>query len=668
VVRFAETWHRRLTVEQPGDPVEGLRLHHGALLLRALEVRGALRDGALGRAARQADPAAAIAAVFEGARGRFGDVFAAGRVGSGAVEGFQALIEALSAPGMTRALAAAPIEALGQAYEQCLAVSRGGARKAAGVYYTPPAIARGLVEKTVGALIGEGREPASLRIIDPACGAGAFLVGAYDRLLAGQLEYLLGLPESERGDRVVGAALGVAERRRILETCLFGIDLDPHALEVARLSLVLRMLEGEGDRLAAPMGGAALGERLVVGDALAVSWVRSMPLHPDPPPAERGDGQMWRLPGGGFDVVIGNPPWGQKAIEASEARKRELREAYPSCRGIFDWFRPFVELGVRLVRSGGAWGMVLPDIVLLKNYEPTRRLLLEELALTEIEWLGMAFDGAVIDAVTIAGRKRPAATGHRVHVVVSEPASELDHGIRQADFLANPRCTFNLLLTAERRGVLDRLAGAPRLGDFFEAHEGIHSGNIRSELFVASRVDESCRELIFGRDELRPHVLRWNGRFVRLSAVPARRSRERYANLGRREWHEQDKVLVRRTGDRIIAAVDGLGRFASNNFFLITPHTEHLLSLHGLSALLNSALMTWIFRAVEPRKGRAFAEVKIKHLVDLPIPSPGRSECKTLNALGEERATSGNERAAELDAAIDAAALALFGLEDAPLT
>lgn len=681
LVSFAQDWHQRLSNASPETmgTDAGLRLTHGLMLLRVLESRGIAHDGQLSPAINPSDYEANLVEVFAQARRRFGAVFALREEFAASVQ-FPEMadyIKTLYSPGTTRMLQAAPIQALGHSYEQCLAVSHHGSRKAGGVYYTPGPVVRRVVQQTVGEVLSSQseREPLSLRVVDPACGTGAFLLGVYDRLLAAQLQYLLNAPAAEQRGRVRyrsgSPCLVEEERRRVLEECIFGVDLDEHALEVARLSLFLMML-GDGDRrqldLFRTPEAPALDGNLTVGNSLLTQRMLSrLPAEQDCARAaiavDWGSG-FPSVGTRGFDVVIGNPPWGQKAITASDDLKQSLRDEFPTCRGIFDWFRPFVELGLRITREGGFFGMVLPDIVLLKNYEPTRKLLLDELAMTEIEWLGMAFSGATIDAVTISGKKAVTTADHRVHVVVSEPSNQLDHYIRQADFARNPRCAFNLFLTDEKRKILQRLEKAPRLGDFFEVHEGIHSGNIRSELFVDSRVDDSCRELLFGRDELRPYSLRWAGRFVRLSAIPEKRTAERYANLGRMSWYEQEKLVVRRTGDRITAAVEPHGRFASNNFFVVIPCGEHALSLYGLCALLNSSFMTWLFRTVEPRKGRAFAEVKIKHLVEFPI--PGRtvgSACELLNKLGTERQRVDDQVAHELDARIDAAVLEFFDLE-----
>ena len=350
-------------------------------------------------------------------------------------------------------------EELGELYESRLGGRR--VRRRGGAYYTPAPLVEHVLDGTLRVAIREGQRRSLPTVLDPACGAGAFLVRAYRRLLE---EYARRRP------------LRPADRKRILLNCIHGVDIDPGAVEVTRRSLRLVLAEeGGAGRGALP----DLSRNIRCGDALlGIEWACE------------------------FDVVIGNPPWGQKGIDKDDDRIRRLRERFESLGGIFDLFRPFVELGIRLTRVGGRFGMVLPDIVLLKNYEATRRHMLDKLTLTAIDWWGMAFDGAVIDAATICGVKECAPAGHRVKVAIRDPADPLAHEIPQADFVRNPRCTFNLRLTTDKRAVLDRLADRPRIGDFFEIHEGVHSGNIRSELFVDGRVDASCRKLLFGRGEI----------------------------------------------------------------------------------------------------------------------------------------------------------------------
>ena len=346
---------------------------------------------------------------------------------------------------------------------------------------------------------------------------------------------------------------------------------------------------------------------------------------------------------GGFDVVLGNPPWGQKRMAENHAVANFIRSNYQSVAGIFDWFRPFVEKGLSLLRNGGRYGLVLPDTILLKDYETTRRRLLENTTIQSITWWGAAFASATIDVVTIAGTCGLATKDHSVKVAVRDPLNPLSHEIRQEDFWANPRLTFNLHLTQEKRKAIKSLQKYPAMGDFFEIHEGVHSGNIRAQLFVSEKTDSSCRPVIVKGREISPYRLDWDGTYIRIDAVPPRKTPKAYANLGKRSWHEQDKLLVQRTGDRIIAAVDREKRFSSNNFFIIFPKRCSALELDGLCAMLNSSPMTWLFRTIEPREGRAFAELKIKHLEQFPLPlladgSPSDADgVNLLNFLGQER-------------------------------
>jgi hypothetical protein len=342
---------------------------------------------------------------------------------------------------------------------------------------------------------------------------------------------------------------------------------------------------------------------------------------------------------GGFDVVLSNPPWGQKTISADSKTKHFMLTVFPSSRGIFDFFRPFLELAIRLTRLGGWVGLVLPDILLLKNYEATRVFVLRNTSINKIDWWPQPFSSAVIDVITMALRRGSTPAGHQLTARVHEGNRATTLLIPQQDFWENDRRTFNLFLTEEKRRLLEHLRRLPCMADFFDIHEGVHSGNIRHELFVPVEVDSTCRPLILSGSEVQPYCIRWAGNFIRLAALPERRTRQRYANLGRREWHAGVKVIVRRTGDKITAAVDDNGYYVSNNLFLILARDSCGLDLWGLCAFLNSSFATWFLRTIEPREGRAFAEVKIKHLRRLPLPESVAQigECARLNSLGAQR-------------------------------
>ena len=125
-------------------------------------------------------------------------------------------------------------------------------RKAGGVYYTPTYIVEYIVKNTVGKLC-ENRTPRqlnSLRILDPACGSGSFLLGAYQYLLDYHRDWYQkdGLQKHTREiyqGRGGQWYLTIQEKKRILLNNIYGVDIDPQAVEVTKLSLLLKVLEGE---------------------------------------------------------------------------------------------------------------------------------------------------------------------------------------------------------------------------------------------------------------------------------------------------------------------------------------------------------------------------------------------------------------------------------------
>ncbi len=220
--------------------------------------------------------------------------------------------------------------------------------------------------------------------------------------------------------------------------------------------------------------------------------------------------------------------------------------------------------------------MVLPDVVLLKDYIETRKLLLERLSIRAIDWWGMPFADAVIDAATIVGAKAPPQDGHMVSAVVHDPEAPVAQEMRQADFWSNPRLVFNLHLTPEKRAVLQRAGAMPAarglsLRSTKEFIAATFATNFSWKAFWTKAADR-C---IFGRDEIQPYLLRWNGKYIRLNTVPQQKTKERYANAGNPDWYATDKLLVRRTGDYVLAAVDRRAAVCEQQLF-------HRLSQAGM--------------------------------------------------------------------------------------
>ncbi|HVT28930.1 MAG TPA: DNA methyltransferase, partial [Lacipirellulaceae bacterium] len=262
--------------------------------------------------------------------------------------------------------AALPADILGQVYEQFLGKvirltpghrakieEKPEVRKAGGVYYTPTYIVNYIVENTVGKLV-EGKTPHEvggltatfkaakggrpLTVLDPACGSGSFLIVAYQYLLDWYLKQYTEVDAPEKhargaNPRIYQSSTGdwrltTAERKRILLAHIYGVDIDYQAVEVTKLSLLLKALEGETKESVARMlfhkerALPDLSDNIKCGNTIVESDFNSGRQHDlfDNDQVMRINAFDWDSKHGfpeifngrdkGFDAVIGNPPWG----------------------------------------------------------------------------------------------------------------------------------------------------------------------------------------------------------------------------------------------------------------------------------------------------------------------------------------------------------------------
>jgi hypothetical protein len=337
-----------------------------------------------------------------------------------------------------------PTEILGQVYEQFLgkvirltAAHRADVedkpevRKAGGVFYTPAYIVDYIVKKTVRELI-KGKTPhdiASLRVLDPACGSGSFLLGAYQLLLDWHrdwyiehlvpvlADYPATLPEvgallPEPGKRGTADCendlpiykkcnadpsklrsdwrLTTAERKRILLNNIHGVDIDPQAVEVTKLSLLLKVLEEENEenvarqlKLFAERALPSLHHNIRCGNSLvAPDYFDQKQVHPfNFDERKRVNPFDWHagfpdvMKAGGFDIVIGNPPYVRQ--ESLKEQKEYYQSRYAVYQGTADLYAYFIEKGISLLRPGGIFSYIVANKWMRANYgKPLRRFLL----------------------------------------------------------------------------------------------------------------------------------------------------------------------------------------------------------------------------------------------------------------------------------------------------
>jgi len=220
-------------------------------------------------------------------------------------------------------------------------------RKSQGIYYTPLFIVKYIVQQTLGEALKHHPNPLKIRVLDPACGSGSFLIEAFDFLYD---YFKTAIPnEQER-------------RQHILTENLYGVDLDEQATEVTRLNLLLRA-SYERHRLP-ELPHIKVGNSLVTDN-------KDIP-----------DNFDWQFAfkdifdEGGFDVIIGNPPYVRQETLGDDF-KNHVRDTYPDVyAGTADLYVYFIQRGLSLLKSDGYLGYILPNKWLCANYgKPLRRFL-----------------------------------------------------------------------------------------------------------------------------------------------------------------------------------------------------------------------------------------------------------------------------------------------------
>ena len=295
-------------------------------------------------------------------------------------------------------------------------------RKAGGVYYTPTYIVDYIVKNTVGKLCERKtpRQISSLRILDPACGSGSFLLGAYQYLLDYHRDwYEKDGPRKHTQEIYQGYGgqwhLTTRQKKRILLNNIHGVDIDPQAVEVTKLSLLLKVMEGENQdtlekqmKLFKERALPDLGSNIKCGNSLiGPDFYQGKQMNLlDNEEVYRINAFNWEkefpeiMKGGGFDTVIGNPPYIriQTMKEWAPSEVEIYKEHYTSAsKGNYDIYVVFVERGMSLLNKSGRLGFILPHKFFNAQYgEALRALLSKGKHLAEVVHFGdhQVFAGA----------------------------------------------------------------------------------------------------------------------------------------------------------------------------------------------------------------------------------------------------------------------------------
>ncbi|MCK9409419.1 MAG: Eco57I restriction-modification methylase domain-containing protein [Bacteroidetes bacterium] len=362
-----------------------------------------------------------------------------------------------------------PISILGSIYERFLGKvvhatekrvkveEKPEVRKAGGVYYTPEYIVRYIVKETVGKLLyndtstsakekshpeqasvtnaskdaSTGKTPeqiATMAFADIACGSGSFLIEVYTQVLDYHLQYYLQHPETAGKDvlfeRDGKKYLTLKKKKEILTNNVYGVDIDFQATEVTQLSLYLKMLENATMNEAHQFGMFKetilpdLRQNIICGNSLIGRDILEGELfstidEAHLKPMNYGDVFPKIMKRGGFDVVVGNPPYVRiQNLQTEIAQIDYLKRKYVAASaGNFDLYSVFLERALAFLKHDGKLGYIVPHKFFNSNYgRPLRGLLAKGNHVSKIVHFGdiQIFMGATTYTVLIFLEKRGA--------------------------------------------------------------------------------------------------------------------------------------------------------------------------------------------------------------------------------------------------------------------
>ncbi|HTV24214.1 MAG TPA: hypothetical protein VMG12_36230 [Polyangiaceae bacterium] len=535
-----------------------------------------------------------------------------------------------------------------------------GRRRTSGAHYTPWPLCVELVERTLTPLVAALPEPRStslltLRVCDPAMGAGAFLIAATRYLGDVLLDAWRRERRAESAPETAQPEMQAAERLALARSAIAthvirGVDKNRVAVSIARQALC-SLLGKEHE----------FGARLCAGDALLGAIGSRSPAAPG---GANNDGLSWagafedvfQRDNPGFDAILGNPPWVAYVGRAAQPLAPELAAFHAANNPAFRRYRTlhglFVYRSAELLRAGGRLGLVLPTSVAdLAGYAPTREA---HDALCSVDrelpdWGDGAFDGVFQPCMALLSTRRALATEALASSGVDAAASSAAPGARVWP-LRNDQ------LGATERRLLERLARLPRLPPEAFGERGFQT--TEDDLAHLAR-------LPLPRP---PHsiALREGADIGEFRALPPQLFADA-SRLGSRlrkpaDW-QQVKLLIRQTARFPMAALsDGLGFRNSILAGFETPG----LSAALLLGLLNSALLRWLHYTQQRDARQGMPQLKVGHLRALPAPPSDAGQARAaVERLALRLGVTNGGIDAGVRAELDAAVCAAFGLDAA---
>jgi len=607
-----------------------------------------------------------------------------------------------------------PVEILGSIYERFLGkiihfkrktknghsveiIEKSEVQKAGGVYYTPSYIVDYIVKEVIGKKI-ENSTPekvSNLKICDPACGSGSFLVGAYQYLLDWHLDYYYGeerLELSEKKGLIYKDSksheykLSIEEKRRILLNNIYGVDIDGQAVEVTKLSLFLKLLENEGKALSKDgqaslfktsevkkilpelTGNIKCGNSLIGRDYYNEKNLTLLGIEEQ----KRVNAFDWEsefapiFKAGGFDCIIGNPPYVLCQPSTTEESLIEYYKKAEVSSYKIDLFHLFFEKAIHLLREKGLLGFITPNTYLTNKYiKPLRKHILHHCDILKLIMHKKVFSTVSVDVATIILSKDKL----KDHFIIIENESNektfnVYSNIRQIEWEKDVDFIFNIHKTKSIK-----FRDVVKLGSIFNTYFGIQAYD-RKQAISFEKKDKNYLPIIDGQD-IFPYKYAEAKKFFDYK-------KENIKSGGDLNVYERVRIVVRQIGTAPIVGFCEAGILTSNTLYNLWSKSKDFSLLYILP-ILNSRLIKYFWKNTYSDNKALFPKIKGYQLKEVPIKAISLEEQKPLIQLATQMLETYKELEATkfendkkflkqwlelLEAKIDTTVYSLYGLTE----
>jgi hypothetical protein len=512
-------------------------------------------------------------------------------------------------------------------------------RKKDGVFYTPKYITKYIVDNTVGKLCTEKKAELKLvdedytndqkiqtktkkahldkltdyrawllqlTICDPACGSGAFLNQALEFLIAEHL-YVDELQAKLMGDSMILSDV----ETRILENNIYGVDLNDESVEIAKLSLWLRTAQ-KGRKLNSLNNNIKCGNSLIddpeVAGEKAFNWQQEFPTV---------------FENGGFDVVIGNPPY----VDNRGFNKSELSFLYDNYPNSFkksgtdkykttklNLIAPFIELNSAILKNGGLISFIFhKNIFKTNSYTSIREFILNKFKILLLtDWGAGQFQDVVAETATFVLEKQN-YLNEQIKVEFYQLSKKyLENYQSQSSFLLAYEYIFGIYANTIERLILEKIeVNSEKLEKYVNVNNGIVTGN-DSKYLSFDRLSEFSKKAVRGKDLKRYSSLKEN-EYVHYIKSVLLRSRDENIFLS------NEKLLMQMINIEFVITYDNQQYYNLGTTYAITNKTPELSNLKFILSILNSRLIRFYYLKKFTNESSLTNAISTQNLFNIPI-------------------------------------------------